>query len=343
MHRWTSSPPALGDASVLALDDAADMSPFGVTRVASIDAGIVLLAIRALRAAVSIPVTSLLLIGDDSVIPFWRISNPVTDRQIDPDPVVLTDNPYGTAADTPDQYLAPPFPVGRLPDYNGASVDNYCDLIDLVARNRTARIRHTGTAAVVNADWFDISRSAASTVPSPIDWHLAPGYLLNRATQSDASREFLYFNLHGFPQEAEWKGFDEIRGRQFFTTVGFPMHSISVVLCPVRLHSRRTATAPSSWVRPSRIHAPSGSVWSGAALIGATGLAFGSHLAPGVLLQDADFLARAFFAESAGGHLQLGAALQRARADYLANGETPSTDVYKQKTLLQFILLGDPG
>ena len=89
---------ASGDASVLALDDAADMSPFGVTPVASIDAGIVLLAIRALRAAVSIPVTSLLLIGDDSVIPFWRISNPVTDRQIDPDPVVLTDNPYGTAA-----------------------------------------------------------------------------------------------------------------------------------------------------------------------------------------------------------------------------------------------------
>jgi hypothetical protein len=61
------------------------------------------------------------------------------------------------------------------------------------------------------------------------------------------------------------------------------------------------------------------------------------------LLQDADFLARTFFAESASGPLELGAALQKARADYLADGGTPATDVYKQKTLLQFILLGDPG
>ena len=209
-----------------------------------------------------------------------------------------------------------------------------------MARNRTARIRHTGTAAVVSAGWFDISRSAASTVPSPIDWHLAPGYLLNRATQSDASREFLYFNLHGFPQEAEWKGFDEIRG-QFITAVTPDAFDRSAVSGAVAF----AENCYSAFILGKTItnSCALGLVWSGAALIGATGLAFGSHLAPGVLLQDADFLARAFFAESAGGHLQLGAALQRARADYLANGETPSTEVYKQKTLLQFILLGDPG
>jgi hypothetical protein len=83
-------------------------------------------------------------------------------------------------------------------------------------------------------------------------------------------------------------------------------------------------------------------VQQGAAFVGATGLAFGSHLAPNFFLDDADALARSFWSEFTSG-AKLGEALRRARADYLNDPNTPETNPFKQKTLLQFILLGDPG
>jgi hypothetical protein len=101
------------------------------------DAGTILLAIRAVRVASPDPVSSLLRIGDDATIPFWRIPNPVLDRQLDPDQTVLTDNPFGTNADTRDEYLTPTLPVGRIADFQGTTAQNFSDLIDLAARNRT--------------------------------------------------------------------------------------------------------------------------------------------------------------------------------------------------------------
>jgi hypothetical protein len=83
-------------------------------------------------------------------------------------------------------------------------------------------------------------------------------------------------------------------------------------------------------------------VREGAAFVGATGLAFGSHLAPNFFLDDADALARSFWSEFTAG-AELGEALRRARLDYRDDSTTPETNPFKQKTLLQFILLGDPG
>ena len=77
----------------------------------------------------------------------------------------------------------------------------------------------------------------------------------------------------------------------------------------------------------------------GAAFIGASGLAFGSFLSPRMFLQDADALASSFFSECAAG-ATVGSALAKARSDYLSGGSPP--DAFKQKTLLQFLLLGDP-
>jgi hypothetical protein len=80
-------------------------------------------------------------------------------------------------------------------------------------------------------------------------------------------------------------------------------------------------------------------VREGAAFVGATGLAYGSHVTPDFVLDDADELAKVFWAAYRGG---LGRALCRARQAYLRNSDTPLTNPFKRKTLLQFLLLGDP-
>jgi hypothetical protein len=74
------------------------------------------------------------------------------------------------------------------------------------------------------------------------------------------------------------------------------------------------------------------------AIVGSTGLAFGT--APGAPLNliDADALTRGFFNAALSGGT-VGHCLAQARSGFL----TSSLDVYQQKTLLQFQLLGDPS
>ena len=59
-----------------------------------------------------------LLIGGDAIFPFWRFGNPVASRLLDPDPLVLTDNPYGLCTDP--ECLRPTVPVGRICDGGSA-------------------------------------------------------------------------------------------------------------------------------------------------------------------------------------------------------------------------------
>ena len=326
------------DATLAALDDRADMSAFGVQPAVSPDAGSLLLSARALIRALG-TVESLLLIGGDNIIPFWQITNPVADRSVDPDPVVFTDNPYGTTQETLEQYLAPPLPLGRLPDFARGSAQDFVNLIERATQSHTGRPVRQGSTALVNTDWSNFSRNAAASL-SGLTWHYSPGYCLNQTTQGDANREFLYFNLHGFDGKPDWQGYDSVADR--FVTAATPSGfdreyvSGSVVFaenCYGAQIPGRNATNSCALKL----------VNEGAAFVGATGLAFGSHIAPTFVLQDADALARSFWSEFAGGGSPLGAALAKARSDYLQSNPAIADNPFKQKTLLQFVLLGDPG
>jgi hypothetical protein len=77
------------------------------------------------------------------------------------------------------------------------------------------------------------------------------------------------------------------------------------------------------------------------AFIGATGLAFGSHIQPDLLMENADLLAMSFFQSVSGP--SVGDALVRARQAFQAALPTAATNAFCQKTLLQFMLLGDPA
>jgi hypothetical protein len=173
-----------------------------------------------------------------------------------------------------------------------------------------------------------------------VDWHLTPGYVMNGSTVRDTDREVLYFNLHGFSGQSDWKGYEPTRG-QYVTAV-------TPDAFDRRFVSGSIAFAENCYGAQTIGRTPQNScalrlVREGAAFIGATGLAFGSHLVPRMFLEDADLLARSFFAHFCRDRQDLGSALRDARMDYLADATTPASDPYKQKTLLQFVLLGDPG
>lgn len=317
----------------LALDDQAEAALIGIPPALSADAGSLLIAIRSAVSAVA-GTTSLLLMGNENVIPFFRLPNPVADRNVDPDSTVPSDNPYGSCADTQAQYLAPPLPLGRIPFPVTGSAADALTYLEGANAYRAARLTRTGSAVITNADWSLFTQSAAASLPGPVDFHVSPGYQLT--DPSNIQRGFAYANLHGFSGDGEWKGYDSVQG-QFFPVVSPSALQIqtlsgSVVFAENCYGAQIAGRTPANSCALALAR-------QGAAFIGASGLAFGSFLSPRMFLQDADALASSFFSECATG-ATVGSALAKARADYLSDGS--STDAFKQKTLLQFLLLGDP-
>ena len=327
-------------AHLVVLDDADDktLKEMNLQPAATTDPGALLLSLRAVRRQLG-DIDSILLVGGDSIFPHWRMANPVADRDVDPDETVLSDNPYGTNTEDLEEYLAPPVAVGRLTDFARGSAEDFVKLINAATDARKARTPRSRSAAVSSTDWADYSRQAAGPLPGPVDWHFSPGYLLDQGKRADTDREFLYFNLHAFKGESDWKGYDTVQER-FVTAVipdAFDRQYVSgSVVFAENCYGAETAGRTPNNSCALRL------VQQGAAFVGATGLAFGSHLAPNFFLDDADALARSFWSEFTSG-TDLGEALRRARSDYRDDPNTPQTNPFKQKTLLQFILLGDPG
>lgn len=333
---------AQANAIVFAVDDAEDAARLYLTAIAGSDSGSILLAIRAARARIGAIADSVLIIGGDSVVPHYRIANPVLDRGLDADTDVLTDNPYAAANEAITEYLAPTFPIGRIAHDGITSAKDFAALLERMEnRGGETSTAGAGSTLVVTEDWIPDSQQVATALPEPKDWHISPGYQLDAGSRSDAGRSFLYFNLHGFPQDPDWKGYST-QQRNFVTAVSPSGIDRSYV-------SGAVAFAECCYGAQTAGRSPANSCAlkfqsEGAAFVGSTGLAFSSYLAPGMFLDDADFMARAFFSGLMARDT-VGVALRDARRAYLNFNPPHFTSVdwqCKQKTLLQFVLLGDP-
>jgi hypothetical protein len=324
-------------ARTLALDDPDEMKTVGLSPALGNDAGSILASLRQLTQAGG-AVTGLLLIGSERIIPNWQITNPVTDRDIDPDEQVLSDNPYGSVRDSWEEYLAPSVPIGRLPNFHRGTAQDFLALLEMATENRTNRVHRSQSTAVVNVEWADFSHAAASALPGPVDWYFAPGYRMN-SDSTDSDRECLYFNLHGFSGQAAWKGYDSVRSA-FVTAVtpdAFGRENVSgtVVFAENCYGAQTSGRTPTNSCALQLVR-------EGAAFVGATGLAYGSYLTPDFVLDDADLLAKYFWSGYRLG-FSIGAALSNARTQYLGGSTALDINAFKKKTLLQFVLLGDPG
>jgi hypothetical protein len=326
---------------VLAIDDSGDMQSMGLEVGAGNPADIQR-TIREVAQRYPSIAQSVLLAGGGVVLPFFSIPNPVQDRSVDQDINVLSDNPYGATADTTDEQLAPSRPIGRLAVPDNASLDDFVELVQQFPhRTNPPAVGQPGAALVINQDWLDFSRKVAQALPDPLVWHLAPGYEMNVATRKDAARAILYFNLHGFINDPEWKCYSTVQ-RNFVAAVtpggldrSCVAGAISFAECCYGAQIQGRSPDDSCALKL---------VKEGASFVGATGLAYGSYIASDLFLEDADFLAREFF-QGVGAGQPIGSALRTARKLYLidaAEARSGEAWQYKQKTLLQFVLFGNP-
>ena len=284
------------------------------------------------------PQRAVLIVGGDDVIPFYRVSNPVRDRAVDPDPVVLTDNPYGLRQPDPlrssiEDLLNPRLPVGRLPDFEPPDLAGFL-----------AQIEHLGVppegsrAGIFAVADLAFERSAGAALQDQsATFRVSPGWSAASPDWRSQRARLLYFNLHGFDDLPAWRSHDLRFGRWSDTLLPGEVSPDTAQGTVVFAENCYGASVVGR--SPSRSVALAFLAHGARAFVGATGLAFGSFVAPlaPALLGNADGLAREFLAAVRKG-LHLGEALVKARSTVRDGLGT----TFGKKTLLQFVLFGNP-
>lgn len=323
---------------VAVLDDDDSMAFFGLRSTLDTQAFVVRELIRLIQDELQRRgdrLDGVLLVGGDDVFPFWRFTNPVADRLLDPDPIVLSDNPYGLCEDV--ESLRPTVPVGRLCD--GGSADALREALDAMIAAVRQPAPRAGSLAAVNEAWIDMSAPAVGSLEVPVAYRVCPYYKVTGGNTEDFNRRFLYFNMHGFDGDPVWKGYDADRDlfADCVTPASFTVETtagaliVSEVCYGAQVVGRRTDDSC----------AVAAQHCGAAAFIGATGLVFGSFLQPMLTLADADRLAPQILERLVAGS-PAGSALCDGRRAFL---ESPPRELtpYEKKTALQFVLLGDPS
>ncbi|MBN2555962.1 MAG: hypothetical protein JXA97_08495 [Anaerolineales bacterium] len=343
----------------LYVDDPATLSPFGLTpadpgnaweikmRLADLD------KVLAKRGEM---VGSVFIIGSDEIIPFHRLPNPTDDD----DDEIPSDNPYTTGDNN---YLAPEWPVGRLPLVTGeALVDairSYVDFHQLrntlrkpFARFRLwlrSRVRKMITSPTDSigysasiwrkaslAVYKSIGDAQSLVITPPVHADKLPSAFLHPT-------RFSYFNLHGLEDAPEW--FGQRDPMEKGDSIDFP-----VALRPMDVIDR--GRAPQIIFSEACYGANTLSKTSDTSLslkfltsgtrsfVGSTKISYGSVTTP---LIAADLLGR-YFWEGVRTSTPVGEAFRRAKLNLASEMHQRQgfLDAEDQKTLISFVLFGDP-
>jgi len=166
---------------------------------------------------------AVVIIGNDSVIPFHRLPNPTDDG----DKEVLSDNPYSTSSSN---YLLPEWPVGRLPGEKGNDPGLLINQIRNVTRFHAALIpskniysilkkrlnilktirdlikkpKNFGYSAEV---WRRSSIASFRPIGKGADLRISPPFDDETIDSNELMKaKCAYFNLHGLSDTPEWYG-----------------------------------------------------------------------------------------------------------------------------------------
>ncbi len=347
------------EAHVVVVDDLQVLRAFGdVAPVMQPTPEAITEVIRAVHARVTAKgrrVDAILLVGGDAIIPFHQLPNPTTDADLH----VLSDNPYGCIGDS---YLIPDIVVARIPDDSRAGGHLLVELLQ-----RSVDFHHGWLSPRSPATFFPLLRLRRGPIPagSPIQgwaastlaWQLpsqtvynalksteplvlCPPRVPSSATTSWNEQRLLYFNLHGLPGGSNWYG---------QAADASPNEPLPVALTPrdvVGLHPNAICVSEACYgaeiVGRSTQDALSLRLLASNALafVGSTATSYGSI---GLPLGGADILVNHLLANLRRGH-PVGRALLLAR-DGLARSAALGQgylDPDDAKTLLSFVLLGDP-
>jgi len=282
----------------------------------------------------------LVLLGSHDVVPFQDLRNPLhdpADPESDPDRFAPSDLPY--ACDAPfsqkvTSFLGPTRVVGRLPDLTGASDPKY--LVDLLKRAAAwTASPPPETAFALSAKVWEKStklsvRNLLGATPvvltSPARGPRFPPKLL---------AERLHFvNCHGDTFEPRFFG-------------EHPKETYADAMDPTRLKGLQAGTvAAFECCYGAELYDPSGlpslSMANAYLAAGVYGLVASTTIAygPADANDNADVLCQLFLEQVLRG-ASLGRAMLEARLGYIRSQSV--VDPYDEKTLAQFVLLGDPS
>ena len=349
---------------VVFVDDPGSMAQHELSPVWSTDPTEIKRAIDDLDRVVSRDgkgVDGILIIGGDDIVPFFHLPNPADDD----DSFVLSDSPYAIASGG--SVYAPEIPVGRLPDGAGDNPNLLLRQIDTLFEVRRKplvtdsgpRIIQAGLAALgafglgnAGSLAFGCSAAAWETVAGVAFEPIAPASHVRASppTTADvfnpqllAGRRFLYFSLHGVQESAVWygQGFDEQSDDGAIFPLALTPDQLSEVYLGAPVIFAQVSFAGHILAKSASNSFALRFLNEGAAsFVGPTGLCYGRTEPP---LAGADLLSHFFWKNLRDGD-RVGVALQRAKRQYVrdvleSQGYLDGDD---QKTLLQFVLYGDP-
>lgn len=304
-------------------------------------------------------VKSLLIVGGDSVIPFHRLANPTDDE----DTEVLSDWPYAAQDGGP---LLVRFSVGRLPDGDPGDLAMLLQLVDQAIGHHNAssqggkgitssgwlnpirRLLASGQASQTSVGysaeiWAEASRSVFEVIGDASKLHVSPPLTdYDFLSTYENIPALSYFNLHGFRGSSYWYGHGE-------SEHGAPLLPIALTPLSISWTDAQAALVYSEACYGGDLqnqHSDGSIAMSFLAkgalgFIGSTAMSYGSLAPP---LSGADLLGR-YLWEGVVGGLPIGCALRRARSALIraATEDQGYLDGEDQKTLLSFVLYGDPS
>lgn len=343
------------------IDDPQTLRPFNLTPVDPANAWQIKLRLADLDAAMGRAgemIGAVLVVGGHRIIPYHMLPNPVDDD----DDAIPSDNPYTI---TDDNYFAPEWPLGRLPTDNDSEL--ILSMLDRAARHHLHEARQQGLFARVRAwllghfggvlggdreslgysasIWRKASMAVFRAIGEPRELITSPptqtGDLPSVAFRPT---RFSYFNLHGLEDEPEWFGQrDPLRDEDFPTEFPIALEPQDVIdggRAP-RVVFSEACYGANAFGKTSETALNLKFMKSGTnAFIGSTKISYGSITPP---LIAADLLGRKLWDQVRRG-LPVGEALRGAKLELVneMHKRQGYLDGEDQKTLISFVLFGDP-
>ncbi len=299
-------------------------------------------------------VGAVLILGGDKVIPFHQLPNPVEDA----DNVVHSDAPYGSRDEN---FLVPEWPVGRLPDSADGDPGLLLSALRRITTHHRASARRVGwwkrllealrarlkrrkpnigyTAEVWERAALSVFRSIGS--PKAL-WTSPPTHA--EAIGRLPRAEFGYFNLHGLVDASAWYGQSDptrpnsdspdypvaLRPQDVPQNGRSPKVVVTEACYGAHVMGKTPQTSLALRFLLNGVHA----------FVGSTATAYASLEPP---LAGADLLIRLFWQRLKAG-APAGEALRQAKVYFAREMHRKQgfLDAEDQKTLMEFVLYGDP-
>ncbi len=334
----------------VALDDAADMGKFAAAPLAGVPTPQkVKRKIDQLWKLLS--PDYLVLLGAQDVVPMFEVPNPSYDPKGDDDTVVPTDNPYACSAPFVDgdiqSYLVPDRVVGRIPDMVAdSSLDWLRTYLDTAIAHTPQPAGHYADLYAICCDeWRRAGEETAQYLGHPKSGLLVTPPVDNAAAQAQAAlpRTLHAIKCHGAKLDPNFYG---QKGTAY--PVALFSGTLAANLTPGTLAAAMCCYGAQVY-HPQDPAAQQNGAWPIASTYlrkGAVGFAGATMIAwVGVdTMLCADWIV-AQYLKSASTGASIGRALLEAKQDFLRwlaqQGQSPG--LAEQKTLIEFVLLGDPA